>query len=61
MGVKTVKEARKLPKISLEDFFRQPISPIGVDGDDIVLFIDSDGRTMKTVETINGTVKMVWP
>ena len=35
----------------------RPFCPRGIDGDEIILFIDSDGRAMKVIGTPNGPAK----
>lgn len=60
--VKTVEQANSLPEISSADLFCDSNVPLliggGIEGDDIILFVDGDGRTMTIVETKNGPAKM---
>ena len=73
IGVKTVKDAQALPEIKDEMFkyweeiqedgttlVKTKIRPLygaGVEGDDIALFIDTDGRPMKVVSIKEGFAK----
>lgn len=56
--VKTIEQARSLPEIRYFDLAFGPLSGKGMEGDDIILFVDEDGRSMKVVETKDGWAKM---
>ena len=74
--IKTVEEARLLPEINdpmfEDETEEQPDGTFivkmrirrlygeGVEGDDIMLFIDTDGITKKVVQTENGPAKTEW-
>ncbi len=76
IGVKTIKDAQALSEISddMFQYWEEPqedgttltkckIRPLygaGVEGDDIMLFIDTDGRSMKVVSTEDGFKKTVF-
>lgn len=56
MGVKSIDQAAALPEIEFEPM-EGPIVGAGIAGDDIILFVDRDGRVMKVVETPDGLRK----
>lgn len=57
-GVGTQEQAENLPEIKLNDSFGTPLMGVGMNSDDIILFVDNDGRAMQVVETENGPAKM---
>jgi len=59
MGIKTIEEARELPEIYWTLAFTAPFTPDGgMEGSELVLFTDIDGRIMEIVETPDGPAKI---
>lgn len=72
-GPKTVEEARALPEVSNALYEEERITDSRghteirvkfrkltarpIEGDDIILFVDADGRAMQVVDTENGPAK----
>lgn len=61
-GVKTIEAARALQEIDFLALMGSPLAgPLatsGIAGDDIIMFVDADGRAMQVVETAEGPRKM---
>ena len=55
-GPKTIEAARELPEMNFQDL---DFGPEGFDKDDIVFFIDTDGRAMRVESTSKGFVKVL--
>lgn len=59
--VKKVEEAMALPEVRSsmfrDDGTRRPLSGNGISGDDIIMFVDADGRVMNVIETEDGPAK----
>lgn len=54
---KTIREAQSLPEIERQPW-KYEFSPIGIEGDEIIFFVDSDGKSKKVVHTVQGTFKV---
>lgn len=57
-GIKTQEQAEALPEITDDEYMSGPLPLGGLEGDDIMLFIDRDGRSMRVVPTENGFAKL---
>ena len=53
---KTTAEAMNLPVLD-ESRYKAEYSPIGIEGDEVIAFVDENGNTWKVTHTKNGTFR----